>query len=98
MLRGKVKNMLMGQIAQERAARYTALQPLRAIRELAPVGDETADIEAPVGIEVIDDPLVALHRGEVWHDVGQMGCPIYTGAGLPEMPNEMTRRHDKRGQ
>src|SRR3954471_5569655 len=98
MLGGKVENMLMGWIAQKRAALYAALQRLGTIRHVTPLGDELADGETPVGIEVIDDPIVTCHRRQLLHDVGQMGGPIRTGAGLPEIPDEMARWHHKRGQ
>ncbi len=98
MLRGKVEDMLMGWIAQERAALHTALQGLGAVGDVTPLGDEPTDLEAPMGIESIDYPIIALHRGQLLHDVRQMGCPIYTGAGLPEMPHKLTRRDDEGGQ
>ena len=98
MLRGKVEDMLMSWIAQERAALHTALQGLRAVGDVTPLGDKPTDLEAPVGIEIIDHPIIALHRGQLLHDVPQMGGPIHTSAGLPEMPHKLARRDDEGGQ
>ena len=98
MLRGKVEDMRVGRITQERAALHAALQGLRALGDVAPLGDEPADLQAPVGIEIIDHPIIALHRGQLLHDVPQMGGPIHTGAGLPEMPHKLARRDDEGGQ
>jgi hypothetical protein len=98
MLGCKVEDVLMGRIAQKRAALYAAGQRRGAIRDIAPWGDETADVEAPVGMEILDDPIVALHRGQWLPDVSQMGDPIRTGTGRPEMPDELARGHHTRGQ
>src|SRR4029434_3087755 len=81
MLGRKVKDMLMGRIAEERTPLGASLQGLGAQVDTLPVGDETADLDAPVGIEIIDHPIVALHRGQLLDDVGQMGVQIRTGAG-----------------
>jgi len=98
MLGRKVEDMLMGPIAQERAALHAALQGLRAVGDVIPLGDEPADLKAPVGIEIIDHPIIALHRRQLLHDVREMGGPICTGARLSEIPHELARRDDEGGQ
>ena len=98
MLGRKVKHMRMGRIAQERPSLHAAAQGLGEIREVTPLGHETADLKAPVGIEIIDHPIVARHSGQLMHDVGQMCGPIRAGAGLAEMPHEVSRRDHERGQ
>jgi len=98
MLGRKVKHMLMGRIAQERPALHTAAQGLGEVRDVTPLGHEPADLKAPMGIEIVDHPIVTLHRGELVHDVGQMGGPIRTGTGLAEIPQELPRWDHKRGQ
>jgi hypothetical protein len=70
MLGRKVEHMRMGRIAQERPALCAAVQGLGGEGELTPLGHETADLKAPVGIEIVDDPIVALHCGQLVHDVG----------------------------
>ena len=98
MLGRKVQHRLMGRIAEERTPLCAAVHSLGGQGDRTPLGHETADRETPMGIESIDDPIVALHRGQLVDDVGQMCGPIRTGAGLAQMPHELSRRHHKRGQ
>ena len=63
MLGGKVKHMLMGRIAQERPALRTAAQGLGEVRDVTPLGHELAELKAPMGIEIVDHPIVSQHRG-----------------------------------
>jgi len=98
MLGCKVKDMLMGRITQESASLDTALQGLGSKREITPRCHQATDVQAPVGIEIVDHPILALHRGQLVDHVGQMGSPIRTGAGLAQMPHEVARRHHEGGQ
>ena len=98
MLGRKVEDMLMGRIAQECAALHAALQGLGAVGDVAPLGNEPADRKAPVGIEIINHPIIALHRRQLLHDVREMSGPICTGACLSESPHELARRDDEGGQ
>jgi hypothetical protein len=98
MLGRKVQDMLMGRIAEERTPLGASMQGLRDKGDRTPLGHETADLEAPVGIEIIDHPIVALHSGQLAYDVGQMYGPICAGAGLAQMPHELSRRHHEGGQ
>ena len=59
----KVKDMLMGRIAEERTPLGASMQGLREKGDRTPLGYETADLEAPVGIEIIHHPIVARHGG-----------------------------------
>ena len=93
----KVEDMLMGRIAQERPPLRPSAQGLGNKGHIAPLGDQTADLEAPVGIEIIHHPVVALHSGELLDDVGQMGGKIRTGARLAQIPDDLPRGDDKRG-
>jgi hypothetical protein len=90
--------MLVRWITQECPSLHASLEGVREVWEITPLGYETADLKAPVGVEIIDHPIVALHSGQLLHDVGQMGGPVGTGAGLPQIPQEVSRRDDKRGQ
>ena len=78
----KVEHMRMARIAQERPPLHPAAQVLGNKGHLAPLGDQTADCEAPVGIEIIHHPVVALHLRELLDDVGQMRGEVFTGACL----------------
>ena len=94
----EVEDRRRGRIAQERAALHAALQGFGAVGDVAPVGDEPADLPAPVGMEIVHHPIIALQRRQLLHDMGEMGGPISTGAGLPEMPPQLARWDDEGGQ
>ena len=98
MLGRKVEHMLMGRIAQEGPPLHASQEGLGDERDLTPLGHETADIETPVGIEIIDHPIVALHIGQLVDDIGQMEGPISAGAGWPQIPYEVSCRDDERGE
>ena len=98
MLGCEVEDMLMGRIAQECAALHAVMQGLGEVWDVTPLSDEPADLEAPVGIEIIDDPIIALHRRQLLHDVREMGGPIRTGTRLAEIPHQCARRDDEGGQ
>ena len=83
---------------EERAPLRAAVQGLGDEGDCTPLGHEPADLKTPVGIEIIDDPIVVLHRGQWVDDVGQMPGPISTGARLPQIPDHLPRGHDQRGQ
>src|SRR5262249_12738534 len=88
--------MLMGWIAQEGTSLHTSVQGLRHKGHVAPLRNQTADLEAPVGIEIIHHPVVALHSRELLDDVGQMRGEVLTGACLAQIPYDLTGCDDKR--
>src|SRR2546422_11572513 len=98
MLGRKVQHLPMGRIAQERPALHTATQGLGEGRDVTPWGHETADRQAPMGSEIVDHPIVTLHRGELLPDMGQMGGPVCTGTSVAEMPEKRAGGDDTRGQ
>src|SRR4030095_11887292 len=97
MFGSKVEDMCMGRIAQEGTPLYAAAQVLRHTGHVAPLGDHTANLEAPVGLEILHHPVVALHGRELLDDVGQMRGEVLTGARLAQMPDDVSRGDDKRG-
>ena len=92
-----MEHMLVRRIAQERPPLCPSAQRLGHAGHVAPLGDQTADVEAPVGIEIIHHPVVALHSGELLDDGGQMRGEVRTGACLAQIPDDLTRGDDKRG-
>src|SRR5688500_1334443 len=97
MLGCKMKAVSMARITQEGSPLHTPAQVLGHKGNLAPLRHEAADIEAPVGIEGIHDPIVTLHGRQLLDDIGEMGGKISTGACLTEMPYDLTCWHHKRG-
>ena len=92
-----MEDMLMRRIAQERPPLGTSAQSLRTAWHAAPLGDQAADGEAPVGIEIIHHPVVALHSRELLDNGGQMRGKVLTGTRLAQMPDDVSRGDDKRG-
>src|SRR4029450_11853536 len=93
-----MEDMLVSRIAQERPPLGTSAQRLRNAWHAAPLGDQTADVEAPVGIEIIHHPVVALDSGELLDDGGQMRGKVRTGPCLAQIPDDVSRGDDKRGE
>ena len=85
----------MGRITQEGTSLPTAMQGLRYAGHVAPMGDQTADLEAPVGIKIVYHPVVALHSGELLDDVGQMRGEVLTGACLAQIPDDLPCGNDE---
>jgi hypothetical protein len=96
-LRGKRHHMRMGRIAQERPPRRSPPRRLGKQGESAPCGHEAAHLQAPVGMEMIDDPVRAWHGGEWPDDVGQRCGAVRTGACGAAMPPHRAGRHHTGG-
>lgn len=94
--RRKMEHMPMARIAQESLSLPAAAQVLGHIRDLTPLRHAATDREAPMGIEIIDHPIVAPHSGQLSHNVLQMRGKIGAGAGLPDVPHDVPCRDDKR--
>ena len=86
----KVEHVLMARIAQAGPPLYTSAQVVGHQGHLAPLGDEAADSEAPVGVEIIHHPVVTMHVWQLLDDMSQMGGEIDTGAGRAQMPHDLT--------
>jgi hypothetical protein len=89
--------MLLARVAQARPSRPPAAQGLGNKGPLAPPSDQTADLEAPVGIEMITPPVVAPHIWQLVDYRGQMGGQSSPGAPLADMPPDGPRWPHKRG-
>ena len=58
---GEMKHVPVRRITQKRPAFCLPGQLLGLKGHLAPPGHEAADLQAPVGVEIVHDPIVALH-------------------------------------
>src|SRR5215510_6874162 len=96
MFRRKVEHMLMARITQERPPLRASTQGLGNKGHLAPPSDQTAEFEAPVGMEIIHYPVVAPHIWQLLDDMGQMGGKIGTGTRRAHMPHDVPRWYHKR--
>ena len=75
----------------DRAGRPGAARPAQGLGQgdLAPLRHHTADVKAPVGIEIIHHPIVTVHVWQLLDHIGQMAGEIGTGAGLAQMPHDL---------
>ena len=93
----KMEHMLVHRITQERPPLGSLAQCLGNERHAAPLRDQAADVEAPEGIEVVHHPVVTVHIGQLVDHIGQMGGKIGAGARLAQIPHDVARGDDKRG-
>jgi hypothetical protein len=63
---------------------------------LAPPGHEAADLQAPGGVEIVHEPIVALHPRYALGDVLEMGDTVRTLPGGPDGPSALPGGHDQR--
>jgi hypothetical protein len=93
MLGRQVQDLRRSRIAKQRPPLGASLQSLGDPGDGPPAGHETADLETPVGLEMIHHPIVTRHRGPWASNVGPMCGPIDPGAGVPQGPPEVARWH-----
>ena len=95
--RGEMEHMLVGRVRQKGSPLFACLQDRRFERDVAQLSDDTADFQAPVGIEVIQHPVKALDLREPPGHVTQVCRKVHTGPSRSQVANEFTSRYDKRG-
>lgn len=84
----------MTRMAQKGSPVYLVSQSL-ATTHLASFGNHLSDLKTPVDIEILHYPAVTLHIRELCDDSGQMSAG--TGSSLAQIPHDLSRGHDKRG-
>jgi hypothetical protein len=57
----KMKHVAMTGITQKRPALDTRAQLVGFTRDVAPARHETTDLQTPVGVQVVHDPVITLH-------------------------------------
>src|SRR5437870_13576255 len=56
-----MKDMAVAWITQEGTALHTCFELLRFKGYLAPPSHQAADVQTPVGVQVVHDPIITLH-------------------------------------
>lgn len=97
MLGREVEDVLVIGISQEGTSLLAGAQILLVERQAIEFRQEFADIEAPMGVQVVEDPMAALPVGELRRDMGQMGSEIDAGACHAQVPRDLTGGDDERG-
>ena len=93
-----MEDRLMAWSAQEGPALRPMAQVLGPTGHLAPSSAQPAHRKAPVALEILHHPSVAVHVWQWLDDVGQLGGEIGTGAGLAQMPHAVPRWYHKRSE
>jgi len=93
----EVEHMLVGRLSQKGSPLPACLQVSWNEGNVAQLGHDSTDFQAPMSIEVIQDPVKPFDVREPPGDVTQVSGKIHTGAGRPQVANNFTGRYDERG-
>src|SRR5712691_9773997 len=85
-----MQDMAVAWITQKRSALDTFLEFLRLKGNLAPAGHQTADVQAPMGVQVVHHPVVTLHAREVLIRSFEMSHKIGGLARGPDGPSYLS--------
>jgi hypothetical protein len=91
----EVEHVLVFGVRQKVASLLPSAQVAFAERQATQLSYELANVQAPMGIEVIENPMKALVVGELRRDVGQMGSEIHARACHAQIPDDFTRGDDE---
>lgn len=97
MLGCEVEHMLVFGIGQEGSPLLASTQGLFLERQAVQVSQEFANVQAPMGVQVVEDPMESLVVGELRCDMGQMGGEIDAGACDAQIPNNLAGGDDEGG-
>jgi len=92
----EVEDMLVIGIGQEGASLFAVAQFFLVERQAVEFRQEFANLQAPMGIQVIEDPMAALVVGKLRRDMSQMGGEIDAGACHAQVPHDLASGDDKR--
>ena len=97
MRRSEVEHMLVGRVSQKGSPLLACPQMSQNEGNVAQLGHDTTDLQAPMSIEVIQDPVKSFDLWEPRGDVVQVSGEVHAGAGRPEIADDFTGRYDERG-
>ena len=93
----EVEDMLVIGIGQERASLLASAQVFLVERQAVEFRQEFANVQAPMGVQVVENPMAALLVGELRGDMGQVRGEIDAGAGHAQVPDDLAGGDDERG-
>ncbi len=96
MFGSEVKHVFVGRIGQKRTAIGSSLQRFRMKLEIAPAGNETANVQTPMRIQVVQHPVVSFHFGKPGSTMIQMGREVLAGPRQAQGPRNLARRNSER--
>lgn len=97
MLGREMKHMLVALICQKGPSLLTGLQAFGMKRQAFNPSDELADIQTPMRVEIVQNPMELLLLGERGRYVVQMCGEIDAGACLAQIPDDFARGHHEGG-
>lgn len=95
-LGSEVEDVLVFGIGQEDATLGAGLEIVLVKRSTVEPGDEFANVQAPMGVEIVEDPVEAFAVGMLLGDVRQMSGEIPTRACLAQVPHKLAGGDDER--
>jgi len=93
----EVEEVLVIGIGQERAPLLAGAQVWFVKRQAVQLSHELANVQTPVRVQVVEDPMEALVIGELRGDMGQVGGEIDAGACHAQVPRYLAGGDDERG-
>jgi hypothetical protein len=91
----EMKDVLVFGSSQEGTPLGAGTQIFFVERQAVESSHEFANVQAPMGVQVIEQPMKALMVGELRGDMVQMGGEIDTGARLAQVPHNLARGNDE---
>ena len=96
MLRGEMKDMTVAWSTEKGSALPTLFQLVRLKGDLTPPRHQAADVQTPVGVQVIHHPIIALHTWSALLRLFEMPHKIRRLAGGPHGPGQLACGHRQR--
>ena len=93
----EMEHVFVSRVGQEGTPLRTRAQFRRDERDAAQVGHHPADLQAPMRIEIVHDPVPSFGVGEPARDMFQMRREVDAGPGRSQIADDFTGRHDERG-
>jgi hypothetical protein len=88
--------MAVGRVTEKGPALPPLFEVVWLKRDFTPAGHQTTDLQTPVGVQVVHDPIIAFHPGEESIGAFEMGHKVRYLAGLTDAPGDLTRSHGQR--
>ena len=93
----EMEHVLVIGIGQESTPLGAGKQVFFVKGQAAQLSDEFANVQTPMGVQVVEDPMEPLLLGELGCHVSQMGGEINAGAGHAQVPHDLAGGDDERG-
>jgi len=93
----EVKDVLVFGVRQKGASLLASAQVAFAQRQSVQLSQELANVQTPMRVQVVQDPMEPFAVGELRRDVGEMSGEIQARACHAQIPHDLTRGDDERG-